>query len=216
MGARCRWRILAPTFALLLISPNARADGHRAEAAAAYSMLRRAGSTVGGLGYSAAIPLCWVTPDNDCDRNKFSFVAAWGDLSHTPDDDSNAPTVELKYRLVGVRRSHGLAWPDQYGDDRLSGFVTVLGGGILRRESPTSERSGRFGSGGAGVLTVGAELVVFRQGPLGATAEPNVHLDPVFDVRVRAQYAFSAYRVGDNGRWGHGPTFTVSIGWEID
>jgi hypothetical protein len=204
MAARWSLGVFAHLLACLLIPRQARADGHRAEAASTYSMLARAGSTVDGLGYSAAIPLCWVTPDNDCATNYWSFVAARGNLSHTPEE---GPKVEVQYTLVGVRRT----WDTKL--ERLAFFWTLLGGGVRRREFGSTERFGQWGSGGGGTATAGAEVVLFTQqrGPLA----PNMPVDPVFDIRFRAQYGAALYRIGDDWRWGHGPTFTLSLGWEI-
>jgi hypothetical protein len=205
MGANSRWAIPILIVAMLLSSTESRAHGHRTEAAATYSALAGAGSTADGFGTSIGFPLCWITPERDCNENQLSFVAAYS--GRLTAEHENAGDVKVQYLLVGVRRSHATRW------SRLSTFEHLLVGGVRRRETGSTENFGNWLSGGAASATWGAELVLYRQAREAAQGGLQ---DPHFDIRLRGQVAGAVYGIGDDVRAGVGYAFALSFGWEID
>jgi hypothetical protein len=208
--------------ALMLAPCVARAGGHRAEAAETYSGLFGVGSTASGWGKSFAIPFCWVTPADDCDRNEWSFVLAQSsDLSATHDAASQKNDVDVQYLLVGVR----FTFPKltrrkdttvRFGD--VVPFGHLLVGGVRRREVGTNERFGDWGSGGAATLTGGLEFVLFSRSQKFKNGElkDQKRKDPRLDVRFRAQGALAGYGIGDKTFAGFGYAFALSVGWLVD
>jgi hypothetical protein len=60
------------------------------------------------LGTSVGIPFCWITPQDDCKSNEWSFVVAYsGGLSATHDTSSGKPDVDVQYLLAGIRSTFG-------------------------------------------------------------------------------------------------------------
>ena len=209
--------------ALLFAPCVARAGGHRAEAAATYSGLFKVNSTASGWGKSFAIPFCWVTPEDDCDHNEWSFVLAQsGDLSTHEAPSSQKKDVDVQYLLVGVRftfpkwtrRNHPKVV--RFGD--VVPFGHFLVGGVRRREVGTTERFGDWGSGGAATITGGLELVLFSQSQSFKNAEgkEEKRKDPRLDIRLRAQLAGVVYGIGDKTFRGGGYAFALSVGWLVD
>jgi len=205
--------------ALMFAPCVARAGGHRAEAAETYSGLFGVGSTASGWGKSFAIPFCWVTPEDDCQSNEWSFVMAQSsDLSATHEASSQKKDVDVQYLLAGVRftwdRHKGTA--PKFG--RIVPFAHVLVGGVRRREVGTDERFGNWGSGGAATLTGGLELVLYSRSPrvkVGADKYVDIK-DPRLDIRLRAQLAGAVYGIGDKTFGGGGYAFALSVGWLVD
>lgn len=205
--------------ALMFAPCVARAGGHRAEAAETYSGLYPVGSTASGWGKSFAIPFCWVTPEDDCKTNEWSFVFAQSSgLSATHEAPSQEKDVDVQYLLAGVRftwdRHKGT--PPKFG--HIVPFAHVLVGGVRRREVGTTERFGNWGSGGAATLTGGLELVLFSLSQKFKSGERagKSRMDPRMDVRLRAQGALAGYTIGDKTFGGVGYGFALSVGWLVD
>lgn len=196
-------------FVVFLAPTRSGADGHRTEAAATYSALFGAGSTADGLGASVSVPFCWLTPDDkDCETNKLSFLVAYsGGLTAEHPEPTGTGDVKVQYLLAGVRRSHSTKWK------RLSLFEHLLVGGVRRREARTPERFGDWGSGGAATGTFGVELILLRQ-PGEAPQGDHIH-DPRWDIRLRGQWGFALYGIGDDTRFGAGYAAALSFGWEV-
>jgi len=202
--------------ALMFAPCVARAGGHRAEAAETFSALFPVASTAYGWGKSFAIPFCWVTPEDDCQSNEWSFVLAQSSgLSATHEAPSEKPDVDIQYLLAGVRftwdRHKGT--PPKFGN--IVPFGHVLVGGVRRREVGTTERFGNWGSGGAVTGTAGLEFVLFSLSKQFRDRDVD-RKDPRLDVRLRVQGAVAGYTIGDKTFGGLGYAVALSVGWLVD
>jgi hypothetical protein len=179
--------------ALLSAPAGAHAGGHRAEAAATYSLV--SGSRLDGPGISFSVPICdgpYWNPTANCEED-WSFVGNVSYLKGDLQEDGKDLDVRVPVVLIGVRYTP-TTWEKLHIVPVIQGLV-----GLVGIKDVTAGQPVRFGERAWGLTAGGALGVEFKL--------------PGDVVRLRVQGDALFYRLGDGSHGGVGLTAAISIGF---